>query len=111
MLEVIKKKTIWMPLLAISFLIIGVYIKYYRVDDMLTVTVEIIEERDIVHIRCAFVGCADKVTQIQRTKCSRKPKVSFAKEQKFTLVHQVPLNGFHAINDRSVRNRFKGILH
>jgi len=49
MLEVIKKKTIWMPLLAISFLIIGVYIKYYRVDDMLTVTVEIIEERDIVH--------------------------------------------------------------
>ena len=49
MLEVIKKKTIWMPLLAISFLIIGVYIKYYRVDDMLNVTVEIIEERDIVH--------------------------------------------------------------
>jgi HlyD family secretion protein len=49
MLEAIKKKTIWMPLLAISFLIIGVYIKYYRVDDMLTVTVEIIEERDIVH--------------------------------------------------------------
>jgi len=49
MLEVIKKKTVWMPLLATCFLIIGAYIKYYRVDDMLTVTVEIIEERDIVH--------------------------------------------------------------
>lgn len=49
MLEVIKKKIIWVPLLIIGPLFIGVYLKYYRSDDMLTVTVEIVEKRDIVH--------------------------------------------------------------
>ena len=49
MLEVIKKKTVWVPLVAISLLIIGFYLKYYKSDDLPTVTAELVEKRDIVH--------------------------------------------------------------
>lgn len=49
MLEVIKKKTVWVPLVAIFLLIIGFYLKYYKSDDMPTVTAELVEKRDIVH--------------------------------------------------------------
>jgi HlyD family secretion protein len=49
MLEVIKKKTVWVPLVAIFLLIIGFYLKYYKSDDMPTVTAEFVEKRDIVH--------------------------------------------------------------
>jgi len=49
MLEVIKKKTVWVPLVAISLLIIGFYLKYYKSDDMPTVIAELVEKRDIVH--------------------------------------------------------------
>ena len=49
MLEVIKKKTVWVPLVAICLLIIGFYLKYYKSDDMPTVTAEFVEKRDIVH--------------------------------------------------------------
>ena len=49
MLEVIKKKTVWVPLVAICLLIIGFYLKYYKSDDMPTVTAELVEKRDIVH--------------------------------------------------------------
>ena len=49
MLEVIKKKTVWGPLVAMCFLIIGFYLKYYKSDDMPTVTAELVEKRDIVH--------------------------------------------------------------
>ena len=49
MLEVIKKKTVWVPLVAIFLLIIGFYLKYYKSDNMPTVTSELVEKRDIVH--------------------------------------------------------------
>tara|TARA_B100000902_G_C27306897_1_gene916003 strand:- start:1948 stop:3195 length:1248 start_codon:yes stop_codon:yes gene_type:complete len=49
MLEVIKKKTVWVPLVAIFLLIIGFYLKYYKSDDMPTVIAEFVEKRDIVH--------------------------------------------------------------
>ena len=49
MLEVIKKKTVWVPLVAICLLIIGFYLKYYKSDDMPTVTAEFVKKRDIVH--------------------------------------------------------------
>lgn len=49
MLEVIKKKIVWVPLVAICLLIIGFYLKYYKSDDMPTVTAELVEKRDIVH--------------------------------------------------------------
>ena len=49
MLEVIKKKTVWVPFVAICLLIIGFYLKYYKSDDMPTVTAELVEKRDIVH--------------------------------------------------------------
>ena len=49
MLEVIKKKIVWVPLVAICLLIIGVCLKYYKSDDMPTVTAELVEKRDIVH--------------------------------------------------------------
>ena len=49
MLEVIKKKTVWVPFVAICLLIIGFYLKYYKSDDMPTVTAEFVEKRDIVH--------------------------------------------------------------
>ncbi|MDC0881378.1 efflux RND transporter periplasmic adaptor subunit [Candidatus Marinimicrobia bacterium] len=49
MLEVIKKKTVWGPLVAMCLLIIGFYLKYYKSDDMPTVTAELVEKRDIVH--------------------------------------------------------------
>ena len=49
MLEVIKKKIVWVPLVAICLLFIGFYLKYYKSDDMLTVTAELVEKRDIVH--------------------------------------------------------------
>ena len=49
MLEVIKKKTVWVPLVAIFLLIIGFYLKYYKSDDMPTITAELVEKRDIVH--------------------------------------------------------------
>lgn len=49
MLEVIKKKTVWVPLVAIFLLIIGFYLKYYKSDDMPTVTAEFVEKRNIVH--------------------------------------------------------------
>ena len=49
MLEVIKKKIVWVPLVAIFLLIIGFYLKYYKSDDMPTVTAELVEKRDIVH--------------------------------------------------------------
>ena len=49
MLEVIKKKTVWVPLVAICPLIIGFYLKYYKSDDLPTVTAELVEKRDIVH--------------------------------------------------------------
>jgi HlyD family secretion protein len=49
MLEVIKKKTVWVPLVAICVLIIGFYLKYYKSDDIPTVTAELVEKRDIVH--------------------------------------------------------------
>lgn len=49
MLEVIKKKTVWVPFVAIFLLIIGFYLKYYKSDDMPTVTAELVEKRDIVH--------------------------------------------------------------
>ena len=49
MLELIKKKTVWVPLVAICLLIIGFYLKYYKSDDMPTVTAELVEKRDIVH--------------------------------------------------------------
>jgi HlyD family secretion protein len=37
------------PLVAIFLLIIGFYLKYYKSDDMPTVTAEFVEKRDIVH--------------------------------------------------------------
>ena len=49
MLEVIKKKTVWVAFVAICLLIIGFYLKYYKSDDMPTVTAELVEKRDIVH--------------------------------------------------------------
>jgi HlyD family secretion protein len=49
MLEIIKKKIVWVPLVAICLLIIGFYLKYYKSDDMPTVTAELVEKRDIVH--------------------------------------------------------------
>ena len=49
MLEVIKKKTVWVPLVATFLLIIGFYLKYYKSDDLPTVTAELVEKRDIVH--------------------------------------------------------------
>ena len=49
MLEVIKKKIVWVPLVAICLLIIGFCLKYYKSDDMPTVTAELVEKRDIVH--------------------------------------------------------------
>ena len=49
MLEVIKKKTVWVSLVAICLIIIGFYLKYYKSDDMPTVTAELVEKRDIVH--------------------------------------------------------------
>ena len=49
MLEVIKKKTVWVPLVAICLLSIGFYLKYYKSDDLPTVTAELVEKRDIVH--------------------------------------------------------------
>ena len=49
MLEVIKKKTVWVPFVAICLLIIGFYLKYYKSDDTPTVTAELVEKRDIVH--------------------------------------------------------------
>ena len=49
MLEVIKKKIVWVPLVAICLLIIGFYLKYYKSDDRPTVTAELVEKRDIVH--------------------------------------------------------------
>ena len=49
MLEVIKKKIVWVPFVAICLLIIGFYLKYYKSDDMPTVTAELVEKRDIVH--------------------------------------------------------------
>ena len=49
MLEVIKKKTVWVPLVAIFLLIIGFYLKYYKSDDTPTVSAEFVEKRDIVH--------------------------------------------------------------
>ena len=49
MLEIIKKKIVWVPLVAICLLIIGFYLKYYKSDDMPTVTAEFVEKRDIVH--------------------------------------------------------------
>ena len=49
MLEVIKKKTVWVPLVATCLLSIGFYLKYYKSDDLPTVTAELVEKRDIVH--------------------------------------------------------------
>ena len=49
MLEVIKKKTVWVSLLATCLLSIGFYLKYYKSDDLPTVTAELVEKRDIVH--------------------------------------------------------------
>ena len=49
MLEVIKKKTVWVPLVATCLLIIGFYLKYYKSDDLPTVTAELVKQRDIVH--------------------------------------------------------------
>jgi len=49
MLEVIKKKTVWVAFVAICLLIIGFYLKYYKSDDIPTVTAELVEKRDIVH--------------------------------------------------------------
>ena len=49
MLEIIKKKTVWVSLVAICLIIIGFYLKYYKSDDMPTVTAELVEKRDIVH--------------------------------------------------------------
>lgn len=49
MLEVIKKKTVWVSLVATCLLSIGFYLKYYKSDDLPTVTAELVEKRDIVH--------------------------------------------------------------
>ena len=49
MLEVIKKKTVWVPLVATCLLSIGFYLKYYKSDDLPTVTAELVEKRDVVH--------------------------------------------------------------
>ena len=49
MLEIIKKKTVWVSLVAICLIIIGFYLKYYKSDDMPTVKAELVEKRDIVH--------------------------------------------------------------
>ena len=49
MIQNLKKKKIWIPLLIVAITISGVVIKYFGDDDYLSVTAEKVKKRDIIH--------------------------------------------------------------
>ena len=49
MIQKIKNKKVWIPLLIIVIATIGIIMKFYGEDDQISVEAEKVEKRDIIH--------------------------------------------------------------